>query len=182
MNINYEFAKNVAAAWIGVGEEQLNKSAGLNEALQESEVYRGEIFKIAHAAFEGSNRPGEYLFEKLANNAGDEGADVFFDVVLSALGRMEKKAFPVIAAAHDKLGGSVLRTLVSAGVLGGAGVGSLAFLLNRNATQGSAESAQMLEKIRTFNELRREIEEDQRMKEVENASRKEAPSGRFAIR
>jgi hypothetical protein len=178
----FTFAANIAAAWEGKDSAGLHKDAGLADALTSSIPYREELFKIAAAAFEGSGRPGEFLFTELSKNASAPGAELFADVVLRALGSVEKKAFPIVAAAHDKLGGSVLRTLVSAGILGGAGAGSLAFLLNRNATQGSADNAQLLEKIRTFNELKQEIEEDQRMKEMEQRNKKEVSSGRFNIR
>jgi hypothetical protein len=61
---------------------------------------------------------------------------------------------------HNSLSGNTLKALIATGALGGAGVGSLAFLLSRNAAQTSAENAEILEKVRAFKQLRRDIEED----------------------
>lgn len=179
-----EFASKVAGAWLEqpMSEGDMNKTEGMTRELISSPAFVGELMKIAAAAFEGTGRPGEFLFEKLASTPHSPAHELFGEVVLGAMGRMEKQALALATLAHDKLGGNMLKTLISAGVLGGAGAGSLAFLLNRNAVESSAENGQLLEKIRAFNEMKREIEEDERMREMEESTKKEVGSGRFSIR
>lgn len=160
----FEFGANIGAAMLDIAPGDLRAMRRKDEVLGSSEgaPFNRMLCKIAADAFEAdgaAHTPEGILFRNLSQAAEwDPGYNRFADCVKRA---MSKEALlPVVAAAHDKLGGGVLKTLIALGALGGAGAGSLAFLLNRNATQSSAENAALLEKVRAYKQLRQEIEED----------------------
>jgi hypothetical protein len=130
--------------------------------------FNRELCKIAAAAFEtdgDENSTHAILFRNLASTATwSPGYDRFTDCVKRAMAK--QAMLPVVAGLHDKLGGGVVKTLMATGAIGGAGIGSLAFLLSRNAAQSSSESAELLEKVKAFKQLRRDIEEDMHANDV----------------
>jgi hypothetical protein len=83
-----------------------------------------------------------------------------------------------VLAAHESLGGNLLKTLLAAGALSGVGAGSLSFVLNRSADQTSAANAALLEKAITYKKLQLEIEEDLEAKGLKDVARR---STRFKI-
>lgn len=97
----------------------------------------------------------ETVSRALTKVANDECGDDAYE-----LSKFASVLPATVLAAHESLGGNVLKTLLAAGALGGMGAGSLSFILNRNAEQTSAENATILEKAITYKKLRREIEED----------------------
>ena len=101
------------------------------------------------------------MFKNLAQvDQWEPAYNRFTDCVRRALAKQAAPLIPAAIATHDKLGGNMLKTLTAGGALGGAALGSLAFLLSRNAQQSSAENQALLEKIRAYKQLRRDIEED----------------------
>lgn len=143
---------------------------GRSEATTQRHELDLSLCKLAAAVFE-LDSPGsvEHELYRNASTTWRPGCALLADSVATALGRQKQASvlLPVLAATHDKLGGKLLRTLVAAGVLGGAGVGSLGYLLSRNARQSSAENAETLEKARTYRQLARDIREDMAMTERE---------------
>ena len=67
---------------------------------------------------------------------------------------------PAAALLHDNIGGNIFKTLAAGGALTGTALGSLAFLLSRNAEQSSAENAILMEKVKAYRKLKNDIEED----------------------
>ena len=162
----FEFGVNLEASRLGLDRPTLIRRRAQAEVMDgpEGVPFRRELCKIAAAAFDAagdSTNPKAILFRNLASS--DEWYSTynrFTDPVLKALSKQAGILLPAAAATHDKMGGGVLKNLIALGVLGGGTAGSLAFLLNRNANQSSAENAQLLEKIRAYKELKRDIEED----------------------
>ena len=98
----------------------------------------------------------------------------FTDCVCRALSK-QAAVVPVAMAANDKVGG-LLAKLMALGTLGGIGAGGLGFLMSRNSRQTSADNAAMLEKVRAFRQLRRDIDEDMQANDVmEQSKAKPAP-------
>jgi hypothetical protein len=161
---SFEFGASLGAAMLDLSQGDLRALRSKTETLESTEgiPFKRALCKIAADAFEadgGERTPPGILFARLSSTADwSPGFDRFADCVKRAMAK--QALLPIVAAAHDKLGGGVLKTLVALGALGGAGAGSLAFLLNRNAVQSSAENAALLEKVRAYKQLRREIEED----------------------
>lgn len=156
--------------------EWLRKSARAEVmASPDAAPFHRELCKIAYAAFfadDDACRPEAILFDNLSKTAGWNPAyNRFTDCVLRALARseLEKRAsmlLPAVAALHDKAGGGVMKTLAAGGALGGVALGSLAFLLSRNARQSSAQNAILLEKVKAYKQLKRDILEDMERQDV----------------
>jgi hypothetical protein len=125
--------------------------------------FNRELCKIAAAAYQAdgaATTPAAILFRNLADTEEwDAGYDRFSDCVKRAMSK-SAMLMGVAGGLHNSLGGNSLKALIATGALSGAGIGSLAFLLSRNAAQTSAENAEILEKVRAFKQLRRDIDED----------------------
>jgi hypothetical protein len=125
--------------------------------------FNRELCKIAAAAYQvddAATTPAAILFRNLADaREWDAGYNRFSDCVKRAMSK-SAMLMGVAGGLHSSLGGNSLKALIATGALSGAGVGSLAFLLSRNAAQTSAENAEILEKVRAFKQLRRDIDED----------------------
>lgn len=179
MNQFLNFGKQAATALLGRTSEDLIRAEASSAVMDSAaaEPFDRQVCKIAAAAFEVDGLAHSVhgiLFEKLATaEEWSHGYKPFVDSVKRALAKcaraedaeadevFQKAALlPAAMMLHDQLGGNVLKTLVAAGAIGGAGVGSLGFLLSRNARQSSADNASVMEKIKTYKLLRKEIEED----------------------
>lgn len=176
----FEFGMRLASAGAGVSRDEMLMTIGEESAFREEHAatYKRELCKMAVAAFQAGDAGDSveaHLFDNLSKQAYWSPAyDRFTACVLRAMARvdaeedatahqdMDKSAFPIIAGAlHEKSGiPSMLKTLLSVGAVGGVSTGALAFLLNRNARQSSADSNKILQRVRTYNQLRKEIEED----------------------
>lgn len=163
-NHHYNFGARMAAAAMGVSPLGLIASdAAANCAHDRTELDKG-LLKLAAAVFE-EVEPGsrEALLFRRAADRWSPGCALLAEHVSVGISKTATALLPVLAATHDKLGGKLLRTLVAAGVLGGAGAGSLGFLLSRNARQSSAENEELLAKTRTYRQLANDIKEDMSM-------------------
>jgi len=156
----------MGAASFGLDRNALIRARGRASVMQSKEAapFKRELCKIASSAFDADGDRTSavaVLFRNLSQvDEWHSSYDRFTDPVLRSLAKSGATLLPAAAALHDKTGGGILKTLTAAGVLGGASLGSLAFLLSRNAQQSSAENAQMLEKVRAYKKLKRDIEED----------------------
>ena len=168
MNNNDPFFKLGTALGFVVNErDTADVQASVSQAAimqsVEAAPFNRELCKIAAAAFDASgtgNSPEALLFKNLATTPEwSTGYNAFTDCVKRALAK-QAGAVPLMALAHDKVGGRMMKNVMTAGVLGGGTLGALAFLLARNAKQSSASNEQMLEKIRAYKELSRDIRED----------------------
>ncbi len=164
----FELGAALAASRSGLTYTELMQKrahASVMESVEAAPFHR-ELCKIARVAFETAgdfHSPPALLFARLAQTEDwDAAYNRFTDPVLRALGRTKEATvlLPAVAALHDKAGGGVMKTLTAGGALGGAALGSLAFLLSRNAQQSSAENAILLEKVKAYKQLKRDIEED----------------------
>lgn len=168
----YEFGKGLAASMFGIDRNEMLRRQAMNDVMRSEEgvPFRRQLCKIAYSLFDemgDSHSPVAILFRNLEKTATWHSSyDRFTDCVARALARQEdlqKEAMtllPAVAALHDKAGGGIMKTLSGFGALGGAALGSLAFLLSRNAEQSSAENAILMEKIRAYRKLKNDIEED----------------------
>ena len=156
----------------------------------EAVPFRRELCKIAYAAFETAGEPHcaeAILFSNLSKAAEWHPTfNRFTDAVLRALAKQEitKGAavlLPAVAAIHDKAGGGMLKTLAAGGALGGAALGSLAFLLSRNAQQSSAENAILLEKVKAYKQLKRDIQEDMEHNELMATNKSTSSKSRYDV-
>lgn len=160
----------------------LAKRAADDADIPQKRQFETDLCKFAADVFDTVD-PGSMeasLFRR-ASQTWSPGCPKLAEHVSVALYRTKQATtlLPVLAATHDKLGGKLLRTLVAAGVLGGAGVGSLGFLLSRNARQSSAENEGTLEKARVYRQLANDIREDMRMNDVTAPAKKN--QGRYDI-
>jgi hypothetical protein len=162
---NFMMGAKIAMILTGNGDVSAISLLAKEAALQRVEAapYHKELCKIACAAFEADNAENTVagcLFRNLSRvDEWNTGYNMFTDSVRNALSK-QAGMLPVVATLHDKTGGGVMKTLAAGGVLGGATIGSLAFLLSRNARQTSAKNKELLEKVRAYRQLRRDIEED----------------------
>lgn len=163
-NTYYKFGQRLGAAISGVDRDALDYCVGQEKVMSSAsaEPFNRELCKIATAAYQADgaeSEPAAILFRNLSTiPTWNPGYNRFTDCVKRSL---SKSAMMSLAGGvHNSLGGNTLKALIATGALGGAGVGSLAFLLSRNAAQTSAENAEILEKVRAFKQLRRDIEED----------------------
>lgn len=164
-DIYFTLGKFIGAALLDKSAADLHQATGSVAVMSSPEAwpFNRALCKVAAAAYavDGDTTSSRaILFQNLAEaDEWSAGYDRFTDSVKRAAAK-QAMVLPLLAATHDKLGGKMLRTLVAAGVLGGAGVGSLGFLLSRNARQSSAENEEILEKVRAYKQLKRDIEED----------------------
>jgi hypothetical protein len=169
MNNYFNFGSQVAASLRCVDRKELNIQKGRDAVMSTAEAapFNRQMCKIAYAAYSADgdpSAPAAILFRNLASAVEwHSGFDIFSDCVKRSLAK-QAMLLPAISGAISGTRSSVatdtLRTLVATGALGGATIGSLAFLLGRNASQTSAENAAILEKVRAFKQLRRDIDED----------------------
>jgi hypothetical protein len=168
MNNYFNFGSQVAAALGCVDRKELNMRKGRDEVMSTAEAapFNRQLCKIAYAAYSAdgdSSAPAAILFRNLSSSPEwHSGFDIFSDCVKRSLAKqaMLLPAIGAISGVRSGMATDTLRTLVATGALGGATIGSLAFLLGRNASQTSAENAAILEKVRAFKQLRRDIDED----------------------
>lgn len=181
-NIYSRFGEAVAAAAAGIPADTLRMAKHAHAVMESQEAvpFNREICKIAAAAYEASgesNAPAAILFRNLA--AAETWYPQFNQFSDSVKRAMAKQAMlPLVSSTSENVG-SPLRSLMALGALGGAGVGSLAFLLSRNASQSSAENADLLERVRAYKQLKKEIEED--MHEHDTLGKATGSSGRYDI-
>lgn len=170
-NLFFELGAALTATRYGLGRSDLLQKRAHAAVMDshEADPFRRELCKIAYVAFETAgeaNCAEAVLFANLSKAAEwYPSYSRFTDSVLRALAKQDltKDAtllLPAVASLHDKAGGGVMKTLAAGGALGGAALGSLAFLLSRNAQQSSTENAILLEKVKAYNKLKRDIQED----------------------
>lgn len=163
-NHYFKLGQRLGAAHYDADVDELHRRMGQESVMKSAAAapFNRELCKIAAAAYQvdGAERsPAAILFRNLSEiPEWDAGYDRFSDCVKRA---MSKSAMMNMAGGlHNSLSNNTLKALIATGALGGAGIGSLAFLLSRNASQTSAENAEILEKVRAFKQLRRDIDED----------------------
>jgi hypothetical protein len=175
MNITaagFTFGQGLASSAFGINHAEMTRRRAMHDVMSSAEgaPFQRQLCKIAADLFAemgDAQCPAAVLFRNLEKTATwHKSYDRFTDHVRRALSGQEslqKEAMgilPVAAALHDKAGGGIMKTLAAGGALGGAALGSLAFLLSRNADQSSAENAILMEKIRAYRKLKNDIEED----------------------
>lgn len=156
------FGAYVAAGCQNVTPSELRVLAATNESLS-SQAYGRELCKVASAIYEDLGA-GQSVVGVLMRNLSEAETwhpelDKFADCVASALSK-SATVLPAAAMAASGVAGPLLRTLLAAGAITGTAAGSLGFLLSRDARQTSDENAELLEKVRAYNQIRRDIEED----------------------
>ena len=155
----------MGAAFHDADRDELDRRIGQGVVMDSPSAapFNRELCKIAAAAYQvdgAMSEPAAILFRNLSTTpTWDPGYNRFTDCVKRALSK-SAAMLGLAGGVHNSLGGNTLKALIATGALGGAGVGSLAFLLSRNAAQTSAENAEILERVRAFKQLRRDIEED----------------------
>jgi len=167
------FQFGVRLGFVISGNDSRDATAAMaKQAAMDSDAaapFNRELCKIACAAFAANGEghtPEAILFANLSQEkTWNPGYNRFTDCVKRGLAK-QASLLPAVAALHDKAGGGVLKTITAGGALGGAALGSLAFLLARNARQSSSDNAQLLEKVRAYKELSRDIREDMGAKNV----------------
>jgi hypothetical protein len=169
---NFRLGANMAIVLGGYDGAPIERMVAAEEVLssRDAEPVHRELCKIAAAAFEADGAGGTapaILFRKLAT-AGVWHSEFsrFTDCVVRAMSKQAAQILPIIAGLHDKGGGGVVKNTIGLGMLGGTSLGSLAFLMARNSRQMSASNAELLEKVRAYKELRRDIEEDMAAKGI----------------
>jgi hypothetical protein len=192
VNAFFDMGAALTAARYGLTHDELLYKRAQAQVMDSEEAvpFRRELCKIAYVAFETAGDPHcaeAILFSNLAKEAEWYPAfNRFTDSVLRSLAKqtLAKEAtmlLPAIAAVHDKAGGGVLKTLAATGALGGAALGSLAFLLSRNAQQSSAENAILLEKVKAYKQLKRDIQEDMEHNELMEANKPIRSKSRYDV-
>jgi hypothetical protein len=162
----FQLGTRIGAALCDVDPADLPRLMAKEAVMNSPEAapFHKELCKIAVAAFETAGDPHSApanLFRQLAMaDKWYPSYNRFTDSVRRALAKQAATLLPAVAALHDKAGGGVMKTLTAGGALGGAALGSLAFLLSRNAQQSSSENEALLEKVRAYKKLKRDIEED----------------------
>jgi hypothetical protein len=183
-NPHFELGTRIGAVLLGKDPSDLVRLRAQESVMQTKEAapFHRELCKIAVAAFEAAGEPHSApaeLFRNLSQaDEWFESYNRFTDSVRRALGKQASTLLPAVAALHDKAGGGILKTLTAGGALGGAALGSLAFLLSRNAQQSSAENAALLEKVKAYKKLKRDIEEDMASR---GTMEEEKGGGRFHV-
>jgi hypothetical protein len=191
-NTFFEVGAALTASRYGLTRDDLLRKRAHAAVMEGPEAvpFRRELCKIACVAFEtaGDERcPEAILFGNLAKAAEWYPAyNRFTDAVLRALAKQQlsKEAtmlLPAVAAIHDKAGGGVLKTLAAGGALGGAALGTLAFLLSRNSQQSSAENAILLEKVKAYKSLKRDIQEDMKHNDLMAAEKSTRHKSRYDV-
>lgn len=175
----FRLGQRLGAAHYDADADELDRRLGQASVMKSAAAapFNRELCKIAAAAYQvdgDPNAPAAILFRNLAAADWNPGYDRFSDCVKRSLAK-NASMMGLAGGIHNSLGGNTLKALIATGALGGAGIGSLAFLLSRNAAQTSAENAEILEKVRAFKQLRRDIDEDMAGDEVTAAA---VPKGR----
>jgi hypothetical protein len=178
---HFEFGKLVAGADLNLNKRAVNYLEGYTAVIDSPEgaEVKRDLCKLAAAAFaaDGLEKSAHaILFSNLSKTPEwFPQFDAYTDCVTSALSKQASALVPAAAvAANDKIGG-LFAKLMALGTLGGIGVGSAGFLMARDSRQTSAENAAILEKVRAYRQLRRDLEEDMAIKEIlpKNKPRKE---------
>jgi hypothetical protein len=169
----FAFGQGLAASTFGIGRNEMLRRQGRQRVMTSEEgiPFERQLCKLAADLFEGlgdAHSPVCILFRNLEKTATWHASyRRFTDSVRRALANQEdlrKEAgaalLPAAAALHDSIGGNILKTLTAGGALTGTALGSLAFLLSRNAEQSSAENAIIMEKVKAYRKLKNDIEED----------------------
>ncbi len=162
---HFRLGQRLGAAQYGADADELDRRLGQASVMNSGAAapFNRELCKLAAAAYQvddAPNVPAAILFRNLAAAPEwDAGYNRFTDCVKRAMAK-SAMLMPFASGIHSNLSSNTLKALIATGALGGAGVGSLAFLLSRNAAQTSSENAELLEKVRAFKQLRRDIDED----------------------
>lgn len=165
-NTFFEVGVRMGAAAYGVDRDAMTRLRAKQAVMSgpAAAPFNRELCKIACAAFETcgeANTAPAILFRNLSQAQEWLPAyDRFTGPVLRALSKSAGALLPALSLVDDRAGGGIMKTLAAGGALGGAALGSLAYLISRNAQQSSAANARMLEKIRAYKKLKRDIEED----------------------
>jgi hypothetical protein len=169
---HFEFGKLIGGADSEMNGSAIRAMEGYTAVMDspEAEPLKRNMCKLAALAFEvdGAEKSAHaILFRNLAKAPKwYPEFNRFTDCVTRALAKQASPLVPAAAvAANDKLGGLVSK-LLALGTLGGIGAGGLGFLMSRDARQTSAENAALLEKIRAYRQLRRDLEEDMAGKQI----------------
>lgn len=177
---HFEFGKLLGGATVGLDRSEVNHLDGYVAAIDSpvGEGAKRDMCKLAAMAFEmdGAEKSAHAILFRNLSEAPEwyPEFDQFTDCVASAIAKQASPLVPAAAmAANDKVGG-LLAKLLALGTLGGIGAGGLGFLMARDSRQTSAENAAILEKVRAYRQLRRDLEEDMASKEIlpESANRK----------
>jgi hypothetical protein len=171
--VGFAFGQGLAASTFGIGRNEMLRRQGRQRVMTSEEgiPFERQLCKLAADLFEGfgdAHSPVCILFRNLEKTATWHASyRRFTDSVRRALANQEelrKEAgaalLPAAVALHDNIGGNILKTLTAGGALTGTALGSLAFLLSRNAEQSSAENAIIMEKVKAYRKLKNDIEED----------------------
>ncbi len=171
-NRHFEFGKLIGGAASGMNRSAVNHLTGYTAVIDspEGESVKRDMCKLAALAFaaDGAEKSAHaILFTNLSNTpVWYPEFDKFTDCVTRAISKQASALVPATAvAANDKLGGIVAK-LLALGTLGGIGAGGLGFLISRDARQTSPENSAMIEKIRAYRQLRRDLEEDMAAKDL----------------
>lgn len=178
---HFEFGKLIGGADSEMNGSAIRVMEGYTEVMDspEAEHLKRNMCKLAALAFEvdGAEKSAHaILFRNLAS-APKWYAEFnqFTDCVTRALAKQASTLVPAAAvAANDKLGGLAAK-LLALGTIGGIGAGGLGFLMSRDARQTSAENAAIIEKIRAYRQLRRDLEEDMASQQVMSDSNSSKP-------
>ena len=183
----FEFGAILAASRRDISREELQFRKGAAAVMDSPEAapFHRELCKIATAAYSTAGEPAHphaILFRNLSQ-AEDWYPEYrrFTDPIRRGLAKNATSLLPAVAALHDKAGGGIMKTLTAGGALGGAALGSLAFLLTRNAQQSSAENTALLEKVKAYKQLKRDIEEDMNSTEAMATAKAPARGGRYDV-
>lgn len=166
-SISYEIGCSLAASNRGIDYSEMKRRQAGHAVMCSPEAipFERQLCKIAVDMGRASgdfSSPTMLLFQRLEKSAvWHSSYSRFTDKVREALAYLRKEAMAsIIPATIAMQGEGAVKTLTAGGLLGGAALGSLAFMLSRNATQSSAENAALMEKIKAYKKLRRDIEED----------------------
>lgn len=169
---HFEFGKLIGGADFELNKQAVNYLEGYVSVIDspEGEGVKRDLCKLASMAFaaDGLEKSAHaILFDNLSKAAEwFPQFNEYTDCVTSALSKQASALLPAVAlTAHDNIGGLVAK-LLALGTVGGIGVGGAGFLMSRDARQTSAENASMIEKVRAYRQLRRDLEEDMASKEI----------------
>ena len=169
---HFDFGKLIGGADAELDRSAINHLEGYTATIDSpaGEGVKRDMCKLAAMAFEmdGAEKSAHaILFRNLAETPEwFPEFDRFTDCVASAIAKQASPLVPAAAmAANDKVGGLVAK-LLALGTLGGIGAGGLGFLMARDSRQTSAENSAILEKVRAYRQLRRDLEEDMASKDI----------------
>lgn len=175
---HFEFGMLVGGADYELDRSSINRLQGYTTVIDspEGDAVKRNMCKLAAMAFEadGAEKSAHaILFRNLSKApVWHSEFNKFTDCVFSALSKQASSMVPAVAlTANDKVGG-ILAKLLALGTLGGIGAGGLGFLMSRDARQTSANNAAILEKVRAYKQLRRDLEEDMASKNILPESKK----------